>query len=99
MKLLYCTECHDIFKLGYNLRACKCGESQGRYLEDGLHAEIKGEFAMCLGFANSTFVKALERHAETPEGQPPSRNRGPGYGWQFEAFVIPEPCPTVKRLT
>jgi hypothetical protein len=99
MKLLYCTECHDIVKLDYLPRSCKCGASEGCYLDDGLHSEIKGEFAMCLGIANSTFVRALGNHASMPEGQPPNRNRGPGYGWQFEAFVIPEPCNTVKRLT
>ena len=98
MKLLYCNSCHDIFKLGYSLKSCACGLSSGNYLPDGLNAEIHGEFAMTLGFANSTFVRALDHHADMPEGQPLTLNRGPGYGWQFEAFIIPEPCPTVKRL-
>jgi hypothetical protein len=53
---------------------------------------------MCLGFANSSFVRALHNHADMPEGQPPTRNRGPGFGWQFEAFIIPENAPTVKRV-
>lgn len=98
MKLLLCRQCSDIVKLGYEPRACRCGASEGRYLEDGLHAEIRGEFAMCLGFANSSFVKALHHHEDMPEGQPANRNRAPGWGWQFEAFIIPENAPTVKRL-
>ena len=42
MKLLYCTECHCLFKLTRNkLRTCDCGKVQGRYRKNGRDADSK----------------------------------------------------------
>jgi len=86
MKLLFCPKCQDVFKLDYRTKHCNCAHTYGRYLKDGLNAEIS-EGAIPLGFANGSFVKALQ-------------NR-PDYDWgeRFEAFVIEKNCPTVKVLT
>lgn len=52
MKLLFCRSCVDVVKLQYHWRRCDCGQSGGRYLSDGAHAEIAGEHAECLGIDN-----------------------------------------------
>lgn len=43
MKLLFCDECFDVFKLAMEVRSCHCGRCRGRYLEDGHHAETNGK--------------------------------------------------------
>jgi hypothetical protein len=61
---------------------CKeCGKSKGQYKEDGLHDWYSGP-CMPLGFANSTFLRALQNQPDT------------GWGKNFEAFVIEKDCPT-----
>ena len=58
MKLIFCSTCHDVFKLSRTLKSCECGKAKGRYLEDGLYAEInKG--AVPIGMANSTVAKGV----------------------------------------
>jgi len=34
MKLLYCPQCQDVFKLAHKERACACGAVTGRYLDN-----------------------------------------------------------------
>ena len=46
MKLIVCTECWDVFKLDFEIRNCKCGKCSGRYLDDGVHSEYRGETAV-----------------------------------------------------
>jgi hypothetical protein len=84
MKLLVCLECQDVFNLRYETKACSCGKSSGKYFEDGLHAEYQGP-CLPLGFANSSFIKALKEQ--------PQRD----WGKEFTAFVIQKECPTMKR--
>lgn len=86
MKLLYCRLCYDVIKLDYITRWCKCRKVGGRYNADGYHAKYWGEFAVPLGFANSSLVQAI---LDQPEE---------GMGERFEAFVIPKECPTLRRL-
>lgn len=85
MKLLFCPSCQDVLKLSLEGRHCECGASWGRYLEDGLEAELSGE-GIPLGFANSTFRNAL--------GKRPAE----GLGATFTAFVIAEFCETVDYV-
>lgn len=85
MKLIFCPNCQDVLKFDYKSRQCKCGRSGGKYLEDGLHAEIYG-LTIPLGLANSTLVKALDNRPED------------GMGKKFTAFVIPKECPTIKKV-
>lgn len=35
VKLLLCLNCADVVKMGGDMRHCQCGQSFGRYLEDG----------------------------------------------------------------
>lgn len=85
MKLIFCPICHDIVKLTMKVRrSCLCETSWGHYEEDGLNA-IYGGQAVPLGFANSSFVNAVNN-------QPPL-----GLGKTFEAFVIPVECDTFKK--
>jgi len=85
MKLIYCSSCFDVFKLDYEPRYCKCGESTGHYLKDGLNAVYSGS-GIPLGFSNPTLLMALGN-------QPKS-----GMGKEFKAFVIPKQCPTMRYV-
>lgn len=58
MKLVYCTKCHDIFKLDYEPRACKCGECKGAYDADGHHAWTNGN-GMALALGNGELRQAI----------------------------------------
>lgn len=87
MKLIICTECWDVFKLEHETRRCKCGKCEGRYLEDGLNAEFKGETAVPIGFANTSLLEAIEAQPDV------------GWGKEFTAFVIPKVCKTMENLT
>ena len=84
MKLILCKKCSDVFKLDREWRDCKCGECSGKYLND-LDAIYSGEYAVPIGFANSTLVDAIKNQ--------PMR----GMGKEFTAFVIPTICPTMKK--
>jgi hypothetical protein len=86
MKLLLCPICQDVRKLSSTGVYCDCGASWGRYLSDGLHAEISGE-AIPLGFANSTLVSAV---IDRPKH---------GDGSRFTAFVIPHRCDTISTVS
>lgn len=83
MKLLLCPECSDIFNLQAHVKTCGCGQACGQYI-DNINAVYSG--GIPLGFANSTFFRALEAQPQT------------GDGVTFTAFVIPVVCPTFKEL-
>jgi len=85
MKLVLCTECHDVFKLDYLMRTCKCGLCRGKYLDDGLNAVYSGITAVPLGFANTSLIEATDNQPDE------------GMGEEFVAFVIPKACPTMER--
>jgi len=86
MKLLLCRQCTDVIRLQKYWKSCECGETSGRYEEDGLNAVYCGEDAVPLGFVNSEFRHALENQPEEGEGK------------RFTAFVIPKKCPTMKKI-
>lgn len=86
MKLLYCPRCKDIFRLFPGpFRACICGQSSGRYMDDGIVGEIQGE-GVPLGFANGSFAEALRNRPHT------------GHGERFTAFVIPRSVPRIRKV-
>lgn len=86
MKLIFCPSCHDVRKLRSETSVvCKCGKSGGWYKSDGLHACITG-LAVPVGFANGSFSRALNNRPKE------------GWGERFEAFVIPEECPTIEVI-
>lgn len=90
MKLLHCLKCQDVVKLDYDWRVCKCKESAGYYLPDGINARYGGEHAVLLGFSNCSILPAIIASQEKPKED--------GSGWRIEAFVIPEDAPTVERV-
>lgn len=84
MKLVLCRYCCDVFKLAQAGRRCECGKSSGRYMPDGLHAEIHGKGAVALGLGNMSLSLAL-------------LNRRGSMALDFKAFVIPERSATIRR--
>jgi len=62
VKLLLCTDCADVFKLSAAMTACDCGRTRGRYLDDGLHAEVFGEHALVIGLDNHGLARAIDAH-------------------------------------
>lgn len=78
MKLLFCSRCEDVRKIGYEPTYCRCGHSYGFYKEDGIHAVYAGD-AVPLGIITSDLFNAIGmRHIHSK------------YGPRFGAFVIPD---------
>lgn len=84
MKLLYCKNCHDIIKLLYTPRFCRCGKVGGEYLNI-LDIAVYGEkkLAVPIGIHNSSFYKAIENQPKEDLGD---------NGEVFLSFIIPEEC-------
>jgi hypothetical protein len=85
MKLLYCTQCHDVFSLRVEPQKCHCGLSDGYYLSNERDAHYYGP-CVPLGFNNASFLTAARANRE-----------GRHTGIEFKAFVIPYPCNTVME--
>ena len=84
MKLLFCNNCENVFKLTRKEKTCGCGKCGGVYL-DKLNAEYWGD-ATPLGFNNFELNVALMTQPKK------------GMGADFGAFVIPEECTTFKKV-
>ena len=82
MKLILCPKCDDMFKLSRTLKSCKCGLSQGRYLADGLYAQINMA-AVPIGIANSTLARGLVAYQW--------RNKDMDYSIDAWVFRVDEP--------
>jgi hypothetical protein len=84
MKLLFCTECSDVFNLVLGKeKSCSCGKTKGKYI-DNLNAEYLGE-GIPIGFRNGEFIKSMiEQHKY-------------GEGNDFAAFAIRKDCETFKK--
>ena len=57
MKLLFCYDCHDVFKLDAEERSCKCGKVTGRYI-DNQYAETNGK-GISLAIGNGSLMTAI----------------------------------------
>ena len=90
MKLLYCTECADLFSLSAKERRCSCGRSGGRYLDDR-GAEIWGA-AVPVGIDNRSFDAALRRQWFA------DRDGDQIEGSIFSAWIMPAAAGTIKKL-
>ncbi len=66
---------------------CTCKQSYGKYI-DNLNATISLT-AIPIGINNTSFVDALKQRPYLMKGGP---------GCRFEAFVIPDECPTIKVI-
>lgn len=92
MKLLLCLVCYDVQKLAREYRTCACGKAGGKYLADGLKAEVTNNpETVVLGFHNGRLLEALNEQKR--KGDKPD-----GLGRDFLAFIIPDVCQTVKRI-
>jgi len=68
MKLLFCCNCHDMFKLSYEMRTCGCGKSKGKYKEDGRCAMIYGHWAVPVGIDNHIFLPIAQGRMDGRDG-------------------------------
>ncbi len=60
MKLLFCTKCHDVFKLPMKeFKTCECGACKGRYT-DNIKSEVSGP-CLSLAIGNGSLVNAMRR--------------------------------------
>lgn len=59
MKLLFCQNCEDVFKLDMKkMRYCKCGKVYGRYINSA-EAEVS-ESAISLAIGNGSLLESIE---------------------------------------
>lgn len=90
MKLLFCRSCADVVKLEPNyLRSCKCRAVEGRYLPDGLHAEVWGVCAEVIGIDNRSLVEGIA----ILDGKPSDIPCGP----DIQAFLFPRVHERVRQ--
>jgi hypothetical protein len=61
LKLLFCPDCSDVFKLSLEMRSCTCGKVRGQYLADGHHAVVNGE-GYSLAIDNNSLGHMVRRH-------------------------------------
>jgi len=61
MKLLLCPHCQDVRKLQSRKTKCKCKKVWGKYLPDGVHAQVGGDRPVVLGLNNNDLVPAVKR--------------------------------------
>lgn len=59
MKLLNCTDCHDIVKLQHEWRKCVCGKAAGKYLKDGKSVSIQGSCRI-IGIDSQEYKKTFQ---------------------------------------
>ena len=84
MKLLFCNRCGDVFSLSNEWKTCRCGKSQGKYI-NRIDVQHKG-YSIPLGFNSRSFHEALKNRPST------------GTGKEFVAFVIPREYTTIKHV-
>lgn len=61
MKLLFCPNCWDIFKLdSESITSCKCGSVKGRYCFDNSHSISNGK-GISIGINNNSLSSAVDR--------------------------------------
>ena len=58
MKLLFCEECWDVFKLARELRTCACGKVSGKYLYDG-HNSVNNGQGISMALNNNMVYSAI----------------------------------------
>ena len=84
MKLIFCRNCQDVFKVTETEKKCKCELCSAISL-DGTNSLYKGP-AVPIGFNNTSLVLAIQNQPESGQGE------------EFIAFVIPKTCGTFIKL-
>jgi hypothetical protein len=85
MKVAYCPKCKDLFKLIFDVRSCRCGESSGVLMQDKMSVQINGPTKV-IGIEDRSFFEAVNK-------QPKS-----GSGKDFKAFVLPIENKSVRAI-
>jgi len=94
MKLFLCGKCQDIVRCQKTERKCKCGESTGYYLDNGLDAVFSGKHCFPIGLSNSALSKALKMaNIENKHQKEPTTCSGV----DFKAFVILDCATTITK--
>lgn len=86
MKLVMCLACGDVFNLDVNLKECKCGRTEGRYLGK-INAYYKGDTAIPLELDNADLAKAINDNSIEKSDVP------------FKSFVVSRDSPTFIKRT
>jgi len=85
MKLILCPKCSDVVKFGMRKkRYCRCKKSWAKYIDE-INGVYGGEgIPVCLG--NSSLIDAIRNRPES------------GYGDNFQAWVPPAECSTIRKV-
>lgn len=92
MKLLLCRNCSSFVQLTKRKRKCDCGQSWGKYKEDGLHAVISGPHAQVIGINNFSLIRALRNQDEKD-----AQGSEAILGELIEAWVFPKASKRIER--
>jgi hypothetical protein len=84
MKLLMCGNCRDLIPLAQRTRTCRCKGVSGKYLRDGLHAEVQGD-GLLFGINSNDLIRALAHRDRPSVANEPVR-----------AWVIPSDAANVR---
>src|SRR4051812_43674668 len=63
MKLLYCKKCADVINLMKHTKACSCGKTEGRYIDEN-NAEYSGDDAVPFAIDNFSFYARMKNDEE-----------------------------------
>ena len=66
MKLLFCPDCWDLFKLTLKLRSCACGKVKGKYLN--VKEAVSNGQGVSLGLDNLRLVQGIRKLATIEQG-------------------------------
>lgn len=72
MKLVYCPECQDAFKLGQHLKSCECGLVCGQYDPDMVTAVTNGK-GVSLAIGNGSLMTAIHGLSQMDQDEAPRR--------------------------
>ena len=59
MKLIFCLECQDMFKMSTGTyKVCSCGRSMGKYLDDDIKVKVHGP-CFVIGLSNNDLLNII----------------------------------------
>ncbi len=91
MKLIVCRNCRETIALTRKVKRCRCRKTAGKYLEDGIKAQIAGP---CTAFGINSRAIALWLR-KTERGEYPEPYDPEGY---VEAWAMPEFPENIERV-
>jgi hypothetical protein len=96
MKVIYCEQCHDLFKLTRReLRQCKCGRVKGKY-RTKKYAEVS-ENAVSIKIPNGSIENAIRRMQRLKKDKPKSKDKNYKAHSAIPAWVRPNSGPGNRR--